>query len=139
MFLETIRLGRRSSARCRDLENHGKKAWSITQCCFKTNSDLDQFEMKNMVGCIPLGVFNPTDKEGLKFFSEGSWSGRSRVGGCAAVALDVNFIVRCTAWFNSECDSGFGVELRGIVAALRLAYELGCTSAYFLFDSVEVI
>lgn len=64
---------------------------------------------------------------------------RKRYGCWAAVASDEKLIIRCVAEFNSECESGTEVELRGIVVALRLTNELGCRSAYFFSDSVEAI
>lgn len=122
-----------------NLAAHGNKAWSLDQCRLKINYYITQFDSKIIVGCGPFGDIDPADCEGLSFFSGGSWSGRIRDGGWAAIAFDGNMKIRLVVWHSSECISGLDVELHGIITALRLANDLGCRSANFLSDCVEAI
>lgn len=58
----------------RNLAAHGNKAWTIAQCCFKYNSYLAQFELKDIAGCSPLNNGDLSEMEDLRLFCDGSWS-----------------------------------------------------------------
>lgn len=116
----------------RNVVAHGKNAWSVSHCRFKVFILLTQFDLKDIAGRIPLGDMAPVEREDLKFFSDGSWSGRRRVGGWAVAALAGTTVIRYVTGFSSTCESGKGMELnKGIIAALRLANELNGENAHF--------
>lgn len=55
------------------------------------------------------------------------------------MAKNDNVVERCVAYFKEDCGSGLEVEIRGIMVALRLTNNLGCSIAWFFSDSIEAI
>lgn len=73
------------------------------------------------------------------FFSDGSWSKTNSNGGWATVAIVDNIIIRCKAGYSNITDSALEEELKGLIAALQIAKELGSVSAQIFLDSTDTI
>lgn len=123
----------------RNLVVHGKNALTINACSLKVNNARFQFDRKIMPGCSSLLNFNRDNTGAINFYSDGSWSGRTKTGGWATVAIYGNIILRCKVGFNSDSDSSVEEEIRGLVESLKMAKKMGCIKANFFSDNTDTI
>lgn len=104
---------------------HVKDAQSIDACCTRIHSYIAHWERKILFG-LNKPIADSSSTHSFTFFSDGSWSRLTSIGGWASVAIFGDIILRCKADFQIGSISGLEEEIKGMVEALLLEKGMDC-------------
>lgn len=138
-LLRIIAVGLWSIWRNRNRVAHGQAPQSISSCCTHASHLLKQFEFREILGYGPLNSSPRNNSVLARFFSDGSWSKESGIGGWASLLCEGNSVIRCFAACSTDCGSAYETELKGLVSAFRMASALSLGSAIFFSDSTDIL
>lgn len=95
--------------------------------------------MRSLPGLTIQSEHSPSDTNNIKIFCDGSWSGNSKRGGWAAVAMVDNTVIQCISGFSVNSSSSFVEEIRGLLAVMNMAVSMGFASVDFYADNSNLI